>query len=1677
MRSLLLLWTAAALRTVKLASPDHRQIFFFRHGETEPVAARWLDDTGVAQCQSFARDLRSRPEGLRGFAWADCVFASPQNCAVQSALLALSPLLLERNLSVVLLPDLQPQVFPWRVKNHHPQGEDIQQEAIRKLAQSAVPEPLLRGLAQVPVDASRAKGRWAIPRPESSAEVQERMLRFVQQLYGDFGHCRRSIVVGHSQNLKAALLKLWAHSADASFGYIPSWYQGPTADWHGLLNSSHLYEDSLAYGSILQASLAEEPGLLEPRLLWDSRLESWAIRFGRCGGSGVALNARGEETGDFCACPYGQCIGSGCGENMAAWPFPHSQNVFHSSCKGCSCGEARHRCKEFATAEQCVQGVSFTGHPCEWCEVHGTCRATGIDVSCPDTCCMSQVEGSRCLSRLGASSCPLRAAGLAAKGAPVGFDAMAARRLAEASASGGRVTAGAPALGVVAALTAPCAVQGGGWAPEVQAWNSSLVFPFEGERRGVGVHATLWAQLQPRLAELRARLEQKPRPVFLTGHGLGGGLATLAALALEAAGVELAGLATFGAPRVGNLAFAVALRRALEGKPLWRVTVRRDPVVQVPARELGFWHVAGEVFFPDAASSSYVLDDGSGEDPKGAGQYEGAPLKFIADHLSYMNVSMPCAALPEPAVWKKSTDLAAAVVETRSPDVVFRYQGAPFEAANVGRNVAFQGLNTKTKQWLHFLAGQSPDQLVLLTDANDVIFGGCDQKQLIRNYEAVATLGGAPVVMGAELGSRPERLMANFSALESRRQRVLRAFAVPADGYAARADCTASFGPCSNPPAYQFLNSGFYMGPAKDVKEVLEAALDYECDQDGAAEYMLLHPDKVTLDYAGALVLNLHNFHQDEKLLKVETVNKQLRLHNQVTGMTQCFVHGNGNGKEFVSRLAARWLPALAWDDRDPHLQAVPECATAPLVDDAALRLGSRPFRPPRTGELLRACHGSGSKALEVVVPCQANGCGLRAEVPWILRVMLGFSDIRASCLEDLYNSSEKGGPGVRPGQVLVLTSRKYQMGLDVARAANVPLSQLVLVHIADETKADQAAWAQRYLSWRFVFRNYWVDDQQGSFERLLEQDRLAYFPLGPTPQLLSLPRDRLASQRSVRVFFSGRAGNGAERLGRLGAAQRRLGAKLLVQTTTERKYGCYDSEYVQRLTDSAMCLQIPGNSVECFRLYESLEAGCVPVVVRAWSSPNGSDPLVKLQVDGQPPPFLYVDRPEDLPQVLQLTPAELDLAQARAGAWWAKAKRRFREVFAHQLRPPEAPTGILSWRQALAAGSEIWAFGALYLLLVLCLTNLRPSEVEPEAPGMLLEVEVVRVGSIALIVMGHFWTMRMELPLLQHGQNHVWNLVAISGLVTHKSKVWPLMSYFRKRFARCLVCYQLACLAAAALSLPKLRAEWALSFLGLQTWQLPWAPACNERFDIAECVGLELNAPLWTMPGLFLCWALYPAVVLIADRVQSLAPSLSTAAVLACSGLCYVLSMMLLQSRFFMWPPAFLVPFLFGLCCAELRRRAAAPNRAAWSAWAARAAGPLAALLLLTGQPDAVGPPGWQLPLLLPLAAKPSTEKAPLEMSLWQSLWQTLGRGSLVAYMFQLPLAQLFLVLWRLMGLDGIAELHPRSPEQAWTKGFPAMGSGAFAVYFCVLWALSCFCAVRWMSAEVAGLDALEEA
>ena len=39
-------------------------------------------------------------------------------------------------------------------------------------------------------------------------------------------------------------------------------------------------------------------------------------------------------------------------------------------------------------------------------------------------------------------------------------------------------------------------------------------------------------------------------------------------------------------------------------------------------------------------------------------------------------------------------------------------------------------------------------------------------------------------------------------------------------------------------------------------------------------------------------------------------------------------------------------------------------------------------------------------------------------------------------------------------------------------------------------------------------------------------------------------------------------------------------------------------TDYVSKMRDTRLCLQIAGLSTECYRLYESLDAGCVPILI-----------------------------------------------------------------------------------------------------------------------------------------------------------------------------------------------------------------------------------------------------------------------------------------------------------------------------------------------------------------------------------------------------------------------------------------------------------------------------------------------
>ena len=98
----------------------------------------------------------------------------------------------------------------------------------------------------------------------------------------------------------------------------------------------------------------------------------------------------------------------------------------------------------------------------------------------------------------------------------------------------------------------------------------------------------------PLLRRLQALLAERRRPIFLTGHSLGGALATICSFDLHlrlGLGRRELFVSTFGAPRPGNDAF----RRLYDAKiPIhWRIVVGPDVVAKLP--KVGYRHVGKKV--------------------------------------------------------------------------------------------------------------------------------------------------------------------------------------------------------------------------------------------------------------------------------------------------------------------------------------------------------------------------------------------------------------------------------------------------------------------------------------------------------------------------------------------------------------------------------------------------------------------------------------------------------------------------------------------------------------------------------------------------------------------------------------------------------------------------------------------------------------------------------------------------------------------------------------------------------------------------------------------------------------------------------------------------------------------------------------------------------------------------
>jgi triacylglycerol lipase len=91
------------------------------------------------------------------------------------------------------------------------------------------------------------------------------------------------------------------------------------------------------------------------------------------------------------------------------------------------------------------------------------------------------------------------------------------------------------------------------------------------------------------------------RRIWLTGHSLGGALAMLFALRMRVRrGMNIAGVYTFGQPRVGNLPFSLGYDALLESRT-FRVVHADDIVPRVPWMLGNFRHAGHEIFFDGGA--------------------------------------------------------------------------------------------------------------------------------------------------------------------------------------------------------------------------------------------------------------------------------------------------------------------------------------------------------------------------------------------------------------------------------------------------------------------------------------------------------------------------------------------------------------------------------------------------------------------------------------------------------------------------------------------------------------------------------------------------------------------------------------------------------------------------------------------------------------------------------------------------------------------------------------------------------------------------------------------------------------------------------------------------------------------------------------------------------------------
>ncbi|KAJ6440028.1 lipase [Purpureocillium lavendulum] len=150
-----------------------------------------------------------------------------------------------------------------------------------------------------------------------------------------------------------------------------------------------------------------------------------------------------------------------------------------------------------------------------------------------------------------------------------------------------------------------------------------------------------------------ARSSHRDYKVVITGHSLGGAVATLAGAYLRRQGLA-ADVYTFGSPRVGNDHFANWMTSQPGNQ--WRVTHRDDPVPRLPPIFIGYRHISPEYWLAGGRmdQNDYRIGDVKFCDGIANTGCNGGTFGLnIISHLHYLGETAGCA--PFPLNWKRDS--------------------------------------------------------------------------------------------------------------------------------------------------------------------------------------------------------------------------------------------------------------------------------------------------------------------------------------------------------------------------------------------------------------------------------------------------------------------------------------------------------------------------------------------------------------------------------------------------------------------------------------------------------------------------------------------------------------------------------------------------------------------------------------------------------------------------------------------------------------------------------------------------------------------------------------------------------------------------------------------------------------------------------------------------------------